>query len=111
MNRREELLEFLDKIYIPVDKLNDVAILTRIVLENDYRAISEEDANTMKTDCLVIHTKGRGLRETFAGFSITRIDIASVSESMATIAIYNQDSNRFEPQRIKRMNKRINILE
>lgn len=111
MNRREELLNFLDKIYIPVDKLADVANLTKIILENDYRPIEEQDTNTMKTDCLIILTKGKGLRETFSGYDITRIDIANVSEAMATIAIYNKDSNRFEPQRIKRTNKRVNILE
>lgn len=111
MTRREELLDFLDKIYIPVDKQVECAKLRRIILENDYRPIDRRDSETIRNNCLVILTKGKGIREAFAGFSITRIDIASVSNTLATIAIYNEGLDRFEPQRINRLNKRINILE
>ena len=108
MTRKTELLNFLDDIYIPVYKRGEWSILRKIILENDYRTIEEADANKMYNDCLVIQTKGRGKRETFAGYLITRIDIGEVNEKYADIAYY-LDSNLACPKHIARKNIKFNL--
>lgn len=112
MNRREELLNFLDSIYVPVPLREEVLILKRIIRENDYRAIEEKDAGTMHEHALIIETKGRGTRESYSSFLITRLDVGNVGAEMADVAIYTKgDSYMAKPKRINRKNIKINVLQ
>ena len=109
MNRRNELLAFISGLYIPVGKREEYATLRNIVLENDYRPIQDCDSMTMKKDCLIIETHGRGLYETFQGFHVTRVDIGEVGEKFADVAIYYPDIEFVIPQRIAKSNIKINV--
>lgn len=110
MTRREELREYLNKIYCPVNKTAKMAQLWQIIAENDYRAIEEQDKNKMFLDCLIIETKGKGERETFQDYLITRVDIGEVSNATASIAIY-KDINLVTPLKVSRLNIKINLPE
>ena len=110
MTRREELREYLNKIYCPVDKTAKLAQLWAIVAENDYRAIEETDKNKKFLDCLIIETKGKGSRESFQDYLITRVDIGEVGSATASIAIY-KDINLVTPLKVARDNIKINIPE
>ena len=110
MTRREELTYFLNKLYCPVDKTAKLAQLRAIVAENDYRAIDEGDKNKMFRDCLIIETKGKGSRETFQDYLITRVDIGEVGSATASIAIY-KDINLVTPLKVSKDNIKINLPE
>ena len=110
MTRREQLTYYLNKLYCPVDKTAKLAQLRAIVAENDYRAIEETDNNKMFRDCLIIETKGKGSRESFQDYLITRVDIGEVGSATASIAIY-KDNNLVTPLKVARDNIKINIPE
>ena len=108
MERRIELLNFLNEIYCSRDNAPSLIQCKKIVMENDYRGIKDEDENTMKQDCLIIYTTGKGKMTSYAGYAITRVDIGKVSDTFAEVAIY-LDSGIASPQRISKGNKRLNI--
>lgn len=110
-NRRNELLAYLQSLYIPKKKSEELRHLADLILKTDIRAIDKQDENTIHCNCLVILTRGKGTRESYSGYEITRIDIGKVSSTMASVAIFNNDSNRFDAKRIRRLNIKINILE
>ena len=108
MTRRDELNAFLDSLYVPAGLREEVEQLRLIVRENDYRAIESKDTGKMFKDCLVIHTTGKGNRETYFGFHICRVDIGAVGSKMAEIAIHYIDSVT-TPRRVAKTNLKINI--
>lgn len=107
--RREELIKFVDSLYCPANSRDEVALLRKIVSENDYRPIEESDAGKMFNDCLIIETKGTGSRETYNDFYICRVDVGEVGPKMADVAIYFTDSGIATPRRISKNNIRVNI--
>ena len=112
MTRREELLAFLDSIYVPVKLREEVALLKRIIRENDYRGIEKEDENTIHEYTLVIDTVGKGSRETYSDFTICRVDVGAVGAQMADVAIYYKgNSYMATPKRVSRKNIKINVLQ
>lgn len=112
MTRRTQLNNFLDLIYKPVGLTGEIAQLRRIISENDYREIREDDTGKMFKNCLIIETAGRGLRETYKAFYIARVDIGNVGAEMADIAIYYNGSDfPATPRRVGRKNIKINIPE
>lgn len=108
MTRREKLREFIYSLYCPICMQDNRAMLLKIIAENDYRGITQYDENKMFRDCLLIFTKGKGERETYAGYQVTRVDIGSVGNIYADIAIY-YDSFLASPRKIARANLRLNI--
>ena len=110
MTRRTQLNNFIDSLYIPVSLRGQAAQLRRIIAENDYRPIGDEDADTMREHCLIIETKGKGLRQSFAAYHVCRVDIGEVGPDMADIAIYYEGSYKVLPKRVNRKNIKINIL-
>lgn len=109
--RITEVLNYLDGLYIPVKKLKDFQQLRELIYKNGIRPIGKDDENMIYCNCLIIKTKAHGIRETYSGYEITRIDIGKVSKTMVSASIFNTDSNRFEAKRFRRLNKKINILE
>ena len=111
MTRRTQLNNYIDKLYIPVSLREKAAQLRRIVAENDYRSIESKDYGSMHENCLIIETSGRGLRETFAGYKIARVDAGKVGPEMADIAIIENGSNLATPMKVNKKNIRINLLQ
>lgn len=109
--RMTELVEFLNKIYVPVDLKTTHSQLMKLLYENDYRKIENADSGKTFSNALVIETKGRGLYETFKGYSISRVDIGRVSKTMVDIAIYSNDGTPVKPIRINKGNIKINLPE
>lgn len=111
MTRNEELLEYVDSLYIPKDKLEKIANLKRIIRENDYRAIDVNDQGKMFLDSLVIVTKGNPPRETFDYYLIARVDVGEATGQYADIAIFDfYAGHAVTPKRIKRTSKKISLL-
>lgn len=111
MTRREKLIDFLETIYVPAKLISEAAKLRKIVLENDYREIEESDSCSINNNALIIYTKGRGSRESFQGYEITRVDIGEVSSNMVDIAIYHQEYYSVTPLRVSRKNIKVNLLK
>jgi len=109
MNRRTQLLDYMSGLYVPKSKNNEFSQLVKIVCENDYRPINENDSGKMFRDCLIIETKGRGLYETYQSHKICRIDVGEVGGSMANVAIYENDISPVKPMKINKGNIRINL--
>lgn len=109
--RNSKLAYYLGKIYCPVNLRHKLTEVQCIVKENDYREILLTDHDTMIEHCLIILTKGKGSRETFAGYRIARIDVGEVTESTAMIAVYNPDTALASPMRIARDNIKYNIIK
>ena len=105
--RMKELYAFLKRIYVPVDLKRLHAKLMNLVANVEFRAIDKSDSGYTYENALVIETKGRGLYETFKGYSLCRIDVGEVGNSMADIAIH--DDSIIKPLRINKGNIKINL--
>ena len=108
--RNAKLAYYLGKIYCPVNLRHKLTEVQCIIKENDYREILLTDYGSMHENCLIILTKGKGSRETFAGYRIARIDIGEVTENTAMIAVFNPDTALASPMRIARDNIKYNII-
>ena len=109
MNKRnEEILNYVDSLYIPTGKILEVRNLYELLASRPYRAIDNDDSGKMFPDALVIETKGRGSRETFRGYKIVRVDIGRVREKYAEIVLYD-DIGLAIPKRIDKENIKLNI--
>ena len=112
MNERtEKLLDYLAGLYVPKDKTEKMANLTKIILENDYRAIEPSDTGKMFTEALVIATKGNSPRDSFDYYIITRVDVGKITENYADIAVFDYaTSSAITPLRIARTSLKYSLL-
>lgn len=109
LRRNTELNDFIEGLYVPVKYREEIDLLRKLIASQEYRAIEESDAGKSFPDCLVIDTKGRGLRETYSDFTVSRVDVGDVGSEYANIAIYYKGSDLATPKRISKKNIRINI--
>ena len=108
MTRRNQLLQFLESIYVPVSLIAKHAELLRIVNENDYRGIEKYDEAHVFMNALIISTKGRGKFESFQGYQITRVDVGRVGKEFADLAIFD-GMTLAKPTRVSRTNIKVNL--
>ena len=108
MNRKDELTTYLLNLYVPTKLKDSFESLLNLLKTYDPREINESDAHQMRLSCLVILTRGKGERESYQGYRISRIDFGDVGAKFADIAIFN-DSDLAEPTRIDKRNIKINL--
>ena len=108
-NRNHEILKYLESIYIPKDRVDDLRNLRERLKEYDYREIQYIDSGKSYPLCLVIKTKGKGQYSAFAGYEITRIDVGSVSRKFAELAIYHVGCCFAYPKRVAKSNIKVSI--
>lgn len=109
-DRYEALAKYLKRLYVPKEHKEAYNNVWRIIWENPYRGIKEDDAGRYFLDCLIIETKGKGAYETFQGYKVCRVDVGSVRDTLVDIAIYSNDSSAIvTPMRVKRGNIKINL--
>ena len=107
---RARLYEYLTGLYVPVSKREEFAQLLKIVNENDYKFIEDLDEKQIFRDSLVIETLGCGIRETFKGYKICRVDVGKVGVKMADIAIFENGCDLAIPKRVAKGTIKINLL-
>lgn len=107
---RARLYEYLTGLYVPVSKREEFAQLLKIVNENDYKSIEDLDEKQNFRDSLVIETLGCGIRETFKGYKICRVDVGKVGVKMADIAIFENGCDLAIPKRVAKGTIKINLL-
>lgn len=99
MTIKERLLNYLDNIYIPIGKREKVEELKKFIEPLTLRMPNSNDSHKSRYIVLLIETKGKGERETFAGYSVMYVDFDSIGEKYAIAYIYDDGGNGY----VKRM--------
>lgn len=107
--RNMRMIKWINSLYCPKWLRPNCALLLDQLNHCDYRPIIHPDSGSTRLNCLVIKTKGKGSRKSFAGWEICRIDIVKVTSEQANIAII-RDQEQVEIRRINyKTNLEINI--
>ena len=107
--RNKEILKFLNSIYIPKMKEDDLKELKSILKVSEFRKIDCGDVNRSFPKCLIIMTKGNGKYTAFAGWRYARIDVGSVADKFAELAIYYEGYPFAYPKRVAKSNIKVSI--
>lgn len=91
MTITERLHDFLNKIYIPKSKLGEVDKLMKYINVASLRMPNKNDAHKARFVVLLIHTKGKGKRQTFDYYDIMYVDFDKIGEKYALSYIYSDD--------------------
>lgn len=99
MNIRDKLNAFLNRIYVPFAKMETFVSLQQFVNDVRIRSPNKRDAHQNRLNVLLIHTRGKGLRETFESWETKFIDFDNIGEKYALAYVYDDEGNG-SPQRI-----------
>lgn len=83
-SQERAIKEFLEHIYVPNAFKNDYERLLRIVNTRDLMTLDEADRGEEVTFIHVI-TKGKGIRETFQGFTFGYGSVLKVTDKYAVV--------------------------
>ena len=98
MSKRQEMREFLDKLYVPKkldDSFKDLELFINAESELVFRSPNQNDSFKSHYTCVNIKTKGDSKWTTFAGWEIAYIDFAHVGKTYAEAYIYNDDGKGY----------------
>ena len=111
MNKRKENLgEFLNSIYCPKSKKEEMEKLLDFLKNVEIRGIAKSDFKKIRLSALVISTKGKGEWETFDSWSVKFLDLNHVSDVFAEVYLYDNEG-RGHPTKIRVDNPKVSILE
>lgn len=107
--RNRKLIKWINSLYCPKWLRPNCAMLLDQLNHVDYRAVDPVDYGSMHLNCLIIKTKGVGIRKSFAGWEIVRVDVGKTTLKQASIAIV-RDQEQVEIRKINyKTNLEINI--
>ena len=92
---KKNLYEYLNRLYAPKAKKPIIENLRKYIEVSGLRYISQDDADT-KRRVLLIHSKGKGARETFESFEVKYIDFDSrIGQKYCYSFIHDQDGSGY----------------
>ena len=102
MEKKRIMLELLERIYVPVGKVDEYSELCRFIHDpaTILRPIQKADEGRSRVPLLVIYVRGRGARETFEGFGIVNADFNKVGAHYAEAYLRPQFQETGTPQRL-----------
>ena len=91
MTLKERLLDYLNNLYIPVSKKEQVERLKAFIDSVSLRMPNSRDAFKTHFTILTIRTKGKGNRRSFDTYGIQYVDFNSIGTKYALAYLYDEN--------------------
>lgn len=110
LSKVEIVKEFINSIYWPKGKREDVGKLLTFLEEVNIRSINKHDSRKCRLTCLEITTSGKGERESFFSWAVKYLDVNHVGDTYAEIYVYTDEAGSGLPSKIRLNNPKLSII-
>ena len=93
MDKKEQVKNFLGRLYVPKANKKDFDFLTELVEKSNIRSPTGEDAHRVGLVIGIIQTTGKGNRETYQNHKVEFVDFDTIGSRYAMAYVYDTDGN------------------